>query len=152
MLTNPPINHWLPILQRLLPVTVILVDVLLAAGGILLLVVRLVEFRRLISLKSVLLELTPPAGGDKTPGATQKLFSALHGLDASRTPLERVLRRKVVLSLEVVSTKNKGIRYLLRVPEGEASNIERTKIHASLLTVRKMVRDLEERCGLPDPP
>jgi hypothetical protein len=86
----------------------------------------LIHLRHLLRQPYVFLELTPPARNDKASVATQRLFSVLHGLDASRTPKERVLRRKVSFSLEVVSTKTEGIRFLLRVPESDAANIERT--------------------------
>lgn len=86
----------------------------------------LINLRFLLERPYVFLELTPPAGTDKASVATQRLFSVLHGLDASRTPKERVLRRKVSFSLEVMSTKTEGIRFMLRVPESDADNIERT--------------------------
>jgi hypothetical protein len=86
----------------------------------------LLNLRYLLKQSYVFLELTPPAGSDRASLATQRLFSVLHGLDASRTPKERVLRRKVSFSLEVVSTKKEGIRFILRVPKADAANIERT--------------------------
>lgn len=50
----------------------------------------------------------------------------MHGLEASRTFLDRLLRRRVSFSLEIVSTKKAGIRYLLRVPEADADTFEQT--------------------------
>jgi len=101
----------------------------------------LINLRHILTRPSVFLELTPPAGTDKASIATQRLFSVLYGLDASRTLKERVLRRKVSFSLEVVSTKNEGIRFLMRVPESDAANIERA-INSYMPDVRcKRVED-----------
>jgi len=47
-----------------------------------------------------------------------------HGLEASRTLADRLLRRKVVFSLELTSTKQGGIRYILRVPEQDTATFE----------------------------
>ena len=100
-----------------------------------LIVIKWLNYRWLLKRSWTVLELTPPAGSDKAPVATQRLFSVLHGLDASRSPLERVLRRKVLFSFEVVSTKKAGIRFLIRVPESEARIIEQT-IHSYMPDVK----------------
>lgn len=107
----------------------------------------LINLNHVLKRSYVFLELTPPAGTDKASIATQRLFSVLHGLDASRTPKERVLRRKVSFSLEVVSTKTEGIRFIIRVPEADIANIERT-INSYMPEVRcKRIRDyLGEHC------
>ncbi|HSX06305.1 MAG TPA: type IV secretory system conjugative DNA transfer family protein [Candidatus Saccharimonadia bacterium] len=78
-------------------------------------ILRLLNVRHLLRQKTTLLELTPPAFIDKTLQATQYLFSVLHTLDETRHWLERFLGHKAVFSLEVVSTRDQGIRYVARV-------------------------------------
>lgn len=116
--------YWLNILEALLPrfVTVLLAAVIIAA--VFVFILDLLDVRRLLKQRSVFLELTPPANANKTPQATKHLFSVLHGLEASRTLLDKLLRRKVAFSLELVSTKQEGIRYVLRVPENDAATFE----------------------------
>lgn len=76
----------------------------------------------------VWLELTPPASIDKTPESTMQLFSVIHGLRAARTLKERLLDRSPVMSLEIISTKQSGIRYLMQVPKQQAGSIQKAVI------------------------
>ena len=80
-------------------------------------ILRLYNYRRKYKQKSVLLELTPPAFTNKTPIATAQLFSVLHGLLKSRSFKDAVLRYVPTFSMEIVSTKSKGIRYYIRTDE-----------------------------------
>lgn len=120
------ITHWLQRLEGLLPATVIALATVIIVGIAVMVILNLLDARRLFKQKTVFLELTPPAQTDKTPEATQRLFSILHGMEGSRSPLDKLLRRKAAFSLEVVSTRKEGIRYVLRVPEDEAENFEQT--------------------------
>lgn len=126
MLTGGTLTSWLHGLTGLLPWIVGALVTLAIVTGLALLVLSLLDRRRLARQKSVFLELTPPADTDKTPEATQRLFAVLYGLEASRTIRERLLRRKVAFALELVSTKREGIRYVLRVPEADAATFEQT--------------------------
>lgn len=73
---------------------------------------------------TALLELTPPARGDKTPEATGQLLHSIFSLLNSQTLLERLLGRKDLMSLEIASTRSGGIRYLVNCHEKHAQNIE----------------------------
>ncbi|HSW96230.1 MAG TPA: DUF87 domain-containing protein, partial [Candidatus Saccharimonadales bacterium] len=75
--------------------------------------------------KSIFLELTPPAFTDKTAYTTQQLFSVLHNISSQKTFLDKILGRKIVLSFEIVSTKEQGIRYMIRTTADEAPILER---------------------------
>lgn len=72
------------------------------------------------------LEIIPPANVAKTPGATQHLFTVLHGLRATRTIPERLLGRLPVMSCEIVSTKQSGIRFLLQVDAQHSQTVQKT--------------------------
>ena len=73
----------------------------------------------------VWLEITPPMWVDKTPEATEQLFSVVHGMYAARKSKDRLLRRTPVLSFEIVSTKAQGIRYLIQVERLHAEKIKK---------------------------
>jgi len=117
---------WLSILGNVLPYLAAALVAVVLLAGLAILILDLLDARRLARQKSVFLELTPPANTDKTPEATKHLFAVLHGLEASRTLADRLLRRKTVFSLELASTKQAGIRYILRVPEPDAGAFEQT--------------------------
>jgi hypothetical protein len=119
-------SHWLSIIEALLPPLIIAVIILVGSFILVVFVLDLLDVRRLMRQKSVYLELTPPANANKTPEATKHLFSVLHGLEASYTLPERLTRRKAVFSLELVSTKREGIRYVLRVPGSDVATFEQT--------------------------
>lgn len=120
------LTSWIHTLEGLLPWLVIALVVVVIIVVVLILTLDLLDLRRLLRQKAIFLELTPPANANKTPEATKHLFSVLHGLETSRTLLEKLLRRKVAFSLELVSTKQEGIRYVLRVPENDVSTFEQT--------------------------
>lgn len=74
----------------------------------------------------VFLELTPPANSEKSSYTTQQLFSVIHNLGLQRSFLEKVLGKKNIFSFEIVSTEDKGIRYLLKVKNSDLLNIKRS--------------------------
>ena len=62
----------------------------------------------------ICLELIPPSYENKTPRATEQLFSVLHGFGDQS-----------VISLEVVSTRTEGIRFIAKVNKDQASSFIR---------------------------
>ena len=62
----------------------------------------------------ICLELIPPSYENKTPRATEQLFSVLHGFGD-----------QTVISFEVVSTRAEGISFIARVSKEHASSIIR---------------------------
>ena len=86
-------------------------------------ILRVVNYRRKLKQKSVLLEITPPAFQDKVPIATAQLFSVFHGLLKHRSLTDVLLRYAPSFSLEIVSSKDKGIRYLIRTDKDSADII-----------------------------
>ncbi len=97
-------------------------------------VICLFIFRKLWMLKTVLqqekvfLEITPPAFTEKTAYTTQQVFSILHDVGSQQSFFDKFLGRKVIFSFEIVSTRNKGIRYIVKTTPEEAQNIEHTVI------------------------
>lgn len=87
--------------------------------------VRLGNSRYLHRRKMVWLELTPPTSIDKTPEATEQLFSVLHGSRAARHLKDKLLNRSPVMSFEIVSTRKHGIRYFIQVDQSHSKNIQK---------------------------
>lgn len=99
-------------------------------GMIGLLLILLLIFRKIYSVwyilkqETVILELTPPSRGDKTPEATNQLFQSIYGLNSTRSFFDKVLHRNISVALEIVATKKDGIRYLIRVSKKYSLTVE----------------------------
>lgn len=113
-------------LEMLLPLVVTMLVSALIIGVVIVVVLNLLDTRRIFKQKAVFLELTPPAHTDRTPDATQRLFSVLHGMEGSRQIVDKLLRHKIVFSIETASTREQGIRYIWRVPEDSSDIFEQT--------------------------
>lgn len=81
--------------------------------------------KKLKQRSMVWLELTPPASVAKTPEATVQLFSVIHGMRASRGLKERLLRQSPIMSFEITSTKQDGIRYLVQVEASRSQSLQK---------------------------
>lgn len=122
-------NEFIDLLKKseaILPIIAIALLITGAAIVLAIIILNLLDFRRLWKRDVVFIELTPPAQADKSVEATQHLFSVLHGMEESRSLIDKLLRRKVVFASEIVSTLKEGIRYILCVPANAADVFERT--------------------------
>lgn len=81
--------------------------------------------RHLMTRQMVWLEITPPLSIHKTPEATVQLFSVIHGMHAARQLKEKLLRRSPVISFEITSTKQQGIRYLIQVETTRSAGLQK---------------------------
>lgn len=68
--------------------------------------------------------LTPPARVNMPSSATDELFTAIHGLLQPTHLVDRLLGYQARMSLEIVSTKLEGIRFVIQVPRAQAAAIE----------------------------
>ncbi|MGI8419297.1 MAG: type IV secretory system conjugative DNA transfer family protein [Candidatus Levyibacteriota bacterium] len=87
---------------------------------------KLLCIKRLLQQKSIFLELTPPAKTEKTAYTTQQLFSVLHNVGSQRTFIEKMMGEKALFSFEIVSTREQGIRYIIKATPDKATTIEST--------------------------
>ena len=110
---SPLFSHILAIFIALAAITIIIVILRVVVSSIL----YLLE-------KSVFLEITPPAFTQKTAYTTQQLFSVLHTIGSQRTVFERLVGKKVIFSFEIVSTREEGIRYIVRTTLDRVQTIE----------------------------
>lgn len=76
----------------------------------------------------VFLELTFPSNTSKSAYATEQLFNLLHAIARQKGFLDKLLDKKEEYSLEIVSTKNEGIRYMLVVNRKDKEVIKRSLI------------------------
>lgn len=92
----------------------------------------------------IVLELTPPAFKDRRPEANRMLLQALHGFGQSRTFLQKMIGINNYFSLEIVASKDKGIRYQIRIDKLQQKNIDRIiTSHMPDVTV-KIIPDIIE--------
>jgi len=73
---------------------------------------ELLDYHHLQKRALVFLELTPPASNIKTAHATAQFHAGLHGILCKMSSGDRLRRRKHLLSLEIVATRENGIRYI----------------------------------------
>jgi len=87
---------------------------------------KILLIKKLLQEKPIFLELTPPSKTEQDPYTTEKLFSLIHALSNQRTFRDRLLGDKTRFSLEIVSTQNQGIRYLLKATPKEVNTLRRS--------------------------
>ena len=74
----------------------------------------------------VYLEVKPTYKALQSAFSTKQLFSILHALDRPVSLFERIVGVKQTICCELVSTKESGIRYILRVSEDDMSLIKKS--------------------------
>ena len=116
-------------IQKALPILGVVVVCVFIFFFLVFAILRVINYHRKLKQKSVLLEITPPAFQDKVPIATAQLFSVFHGLLKHRSLTDVLLRYAPSFSLEIVSSKDKGIRYLVRADQ-DSTEIIRQNIQA----------------------
>ncbi len=73
-------------------------------------------------------EVLPPTSTEQSSYTTTQLFSSVYGLLRQRNWIYRLLDVLKSYSFEIVSSKDKGIRYILRLPEEDASIVKKSLI------------------------
>ncbi|MBI2314969.1 type IV secretion system DNA-binding domain-containing protein [Candidatus Daviesbacteria bacterium] len=72
------------------------------------------------------MELTPPSFTEKESYTTDQLFSIIHSLGNQRSIKDRFLGIQTIFSLEIVSTQNDGIRYLVRTSPKRVNTLRKS--------------------------
>ncbi len=126
---------FLKMFSSFLPVIGVLVATLVILLALLSLSRKVVNRFYLKARRIVFLELTPPAFTDKVVAANEQLFAVLHGLGFARSLKDKLLKGEVPMSFEIVSSREKGIRFFVSVQEDKAEAIEHI-IHAYLPEVK----------------
>lgn len=92
---------------------------------IILIILKLYFLFNSIKEEILLLAITPPSSADQSSYSTEQLFTTLHSLGSQIPAIQGFLGKKKHYALELVSTKNEGIRFLLRTNSFDAPIIER---------------------------
>ena len=77
---------------------------------------------------ATIFEVLPPTSTEQSSYTTTQLFSSVYGLLRQRNWTCRLLDVLKSYSFEIVSSKDQGIRYILRVPEEDASIVKKSLI------------------------
>jgi len=104
---------------------VILASIILGLSIIIAILFRLVRYWHHKKEPAVFLEITPPQTTDVSPVATAQLFNLISGLIDRSSWIDRLLLRQSSCSFEIVSQKETGIRFILRVPEHMSLPLEK---------------------------
>lgn len=72
------------------------------------------------------LELTPPSNIARTPQATNELFNVIHGFHSSRSIPDKLLNHPVIISFEITSNREQGVRFLVQVESHHAESLKQT--------------------------
>jgi hypothetical protein len=115
--TGTIITHLLP---GILAYTAAVIFIYLAGF----LALRLFIFRTYINTESVLLQIIPPQFSAKDAYATNQLITLLHSFASNPSAVNRLIGNHKQLSLEIVSTKRDGLRYIVRVPKADADSFK----------------------------
>ncbi len=78
-----------------------------------------------VKQKHIVFEVKPPQETLQSSYTTQQLFSLIHGLARQGSWFLRFIGYQKNYSFEIVSSKNEGIRYLLRVNEEDADLVKK---------------------------
>ncbi|MBA3723504.1 MAG: ATP-binding protein [Candidatus Levybacteria bacterium] len=73
----------------------------------------------------LLLEITPPHNAKQSPLATEQFLATLHALLQQRSIAEKLFGKNKHIALEIVSNKESGIRFLIRVAPADADVIKK---------------------------
>ena len=87
---------------------------------------RVSDLTRMYKRRKVFIEITPPRELSLSPRATEQFFTIFYNLGITKRFRHKILRQNKVSSLEVISTKQNGIRFVIGVNESDANSVERS--------------------------
>jgi hypothetical protein len=93
--------------------------------GFFILVTKLILLIHRIRSNKSLLEIISPQNNKQTLLATEQFLSTIHALGKQRTFIEKLIGKKKVTSLEIVSSKEQGIRFLIQIPGNDAEIVKK---------------------------
>lgn len=114
------------------------------------LVSKVIPKKYLPEEEKTFLELSFPADTSKSSYATEQLYTLVHTLARQKSFLQRFTKHKKHYSLEIVSTKSGGIRYVLVAPSFEADIIKRSLLSYLPGIKIKEISDYLEKLADPD--
>lgn len=89
-------------------------------------IIKLFFLKKRLNKKYSILEVKPLVVTEQSEYTTQQLFTLIHSLARQKPFIDRVLNNNKYYALEIVSTKEEGIRYLIRVNGEDAELLKRS--------------------------
>jgi len=86
---------------------------------------RLLLLKQQLKTPHVLLSIKPTTRTLQTAHATEQLFTQMHALISQKTFIEQILHKKKTFALELVATRNEGIRFLLHTSLETADTMQK---------------------------
>ncbi len=87
---------------------------------------KILIIKNSLNEQSMLLELTPPSFTEQESYTTDQLFSIIHSLGNQRSFVDKILGKKTRFSLEIISTQNQGIRYIIRTSPKQVNTLRKS--------------------------
>jgi hypothetical protein len=117
-LSQADLSFWLSLFE--------LFTILVVLFFLVYLVIRFLLIRKLMSRPQVILEVNPLRITEQSPFTTEQLFNMIHGLARQVSRVYRIFNVSKNYAFEIVSTKESGIRYLIRVDKSDVELIEKS--------------------------
>ena len=111
-------------IDNIIPSILIIILIVIIAIIILYTTYKIVMIYKYVNEERYYFEVIPPASSAIQAQATTELFKVLHGIDRSRSILQKLTNYRSHISLEIVATKHNGIRYIIGTPINIAPVIE----------------------------
>ena len=124
----PDYLSWLfttPISQYFSVLLLLVITILCFLGAIFVFLLY-IRIKKAITEKYTYLEIRPTDKTLKSPLSTNELYTLLHSLGKQNSFIERLTGFKRKLTFELVSTKQLGIRYILRISDKDISVVKKT--------------------------
>jgi hypothetical protein len=124
----PDYLSWLftaPISQYLFVLPILMGTIFCFLGAIFVFLLY-IRIKKAITERYTYLEVRPTDRTLKSPLSTNELYTLFHSLGKQNSVIERIIGFKRKLTFELVSTKQLGIRYILRIPDKDKSVIKKT--------------------------
>jgi hypothetical protein len=107
--------------EQLLIILLAFVAILLALG----IIIKLIRTIRHLREPFLFLEITPSANAKVSANSTTELFKQIHSLLNQGNLWDRISLKSASASFEIISSKQGGIRYIVRSPKYRINNIEK---------------------------
>ena len=89
-------------------------------------IIQFLRFKRILKDEYTILEVKPTYNSMQSAFSTKQLFAVLHSLEEHHSFIDWLLQYKRTVSYEVVSTREDGIRYLIRIPNEDVSGVKKS--------------------------
>jgi len=110
------INQIVSILDKTLPFIIGVLLIGLISSAVSYMLFKIMTFYRYKNETRHYFEIIPPASAAIEAEATTELFKVIHGIGRTRSIINRLVGYRPRISLEIVATKHKGIRYIIGAP------------------------------------